>query len=212
LRDTFSTGLFHKVAKLQDFMPLILASSSAIRRTMLENAGIAFSVTSPNVDEAAEKRRQQRVEPLAGALAQAKALSVSGKVQGEWVIGSDSVVSVDDRVFEKPRSRAEAAEHLRFFSGKVLRLTSAVALARMGEIDWSFTDTAMLLVRELSVPFIEAYLDEEWPEVGYCVGVFRLEGRGVQLFDSIDGSYFTILGMPLFPLLGALRERGIIDS
>jgi septum formation protein len=212
LRATFSTGFFHKSAKPDDFMPLILASSSAIRRAMLENAGIGFSVLSPKVDEALEKGRQKGAQPLAAALARSKALSVSGEGESDWVIGSDSVVSVDDRTFDKPSCRAEAAEHLRFFSGKALQLTSAVALARAGAIDWSCTDSATLRVRKLSDRFMQAYLESEWPEVSYCVGVFRLEGRGVQLFDSIDGNYFTILGMPLLPLLGALRERGVIES
>jgi septum formation protein len=211
LRATVSTGLFHKSAKPEDFMPLILASSSAIRRAMLENAGIGFSAVPPKVDEALEKERQQDARLLAAALAQAKALSLSSIGESDWVIGSDSVVSVDDRTFEKPASRDEAAEHLRFFSGKALRLTSSVALARAGATDWSFTDSVELRVRELSEQFIQTYLDAEWPDVSYCVGVFRLEGRGVQLFDSIDGNYFTILGMPLLPLLGALRQRGVIE-
>ena len=127
------------------------------------------------------------------------------------MIGSDSVVSVDGRLFDKPRDRDEAAEHLRFFSGKAMRLTSAVALARGGQVDWRHADTATLcgarFSRRASSPH---YLDAEWPEVGYSVGVFRLEGRGVQLFDAIEGDHFTILGMPLLPLLGALRERGLI--
>ena len=89
-------------------------------------------------------------------------------------------------------------------------LTSAVAVARGGEIDWSVSDSATLHMRILSDEFIEAYLGAEWPGVGYCVGVFRMEGRGVQLFESIEGSHFTILGMPLLPLLGALRARGLI--
>jgi septum formation protein len=193
-------------------MPLILASSSAIRRAMLDSAGIEFSVLASDVDEAAEKQRQTQAEPLAEALARAKALDVSGRAQDDWVIGSDSVVSVDGALFDKPGSRAEAGEHLRLFSKRTLRLTSAVALARSGAIDWSFTDTAALRVRGLSDRFIEEYLDAEWPDVGYCVGVFRLEGRGVQLFDSIEGSHFTILGMPLLPLLGALRERGVVEQ
>jgi septum formation protein len=89
-------------------------------------------------------------------------------------------------------------------------LTSAVALARGGELDWSRVETARLEVRPLSEAFIADYLDAEWPEVGYTVGVFRLEARGVQLFERIDGDHFTILGMPLIPLLGALRERGLL--
>ena len=93
-----------------------------------------------------------------------------------------------------------------------MRLTSAVALARGGELDWKHAETATLQVRALSEVFIADYLDAEWPEVGYTVGVFRMEGRGVQLFERIDGDHFTILGMPLVPLLGALRERGLLAS
>jgi septum formation protein len=93
-----------------------------------------------------------------------------------------------------------------------MELTSAVALARGGTLDWSHAETARLSVRPLSDAFIERYLDAEWPEVGYTVGVFRLEGRGVQLFDRIDGDHFTILGMPLLALLGVLRERGLIAA
>jgi septum formation protein len=128
------------------------------------------------------------------------------------VIGSDSVVNVAGRAFDKPRDRNEAAEHLRFFSGNPMILTSAVALAKGGELDWRQVDTATLQVRALSETFIAAYLDAEWPGVGHTVGVFRLEGRGVQLFSSIDGDHFTILGMPLLALLGALRERGLLPA
>lgn len=193
-------------------MTLILASSSAIRRQMLENAGVIFEVAPANVDESAEKACRDNPASVATALAEAKALAVSASRRGDWAIGSDSVASVDRRLFDKPRDRAEAAEHLRFFSGKEMRLTSAVALARGGEVEWSLCDSARLQVRRLSESFIEAYLDAEWPEVGYCVGVFRIEGRGVQLFDCINGSFFTILGMPLLPLLGALRDRGAIEG
>ena len=191
-------------------MPLILASTSPIRRQMLAAAGVAHEAVRPNVDEAALKAQLSGAEEIAGELAAAKAASVGS--EGEWVIGSDSVVSVNGRVFDKPRDRTEAAEHLRFFSGKAMRLTSAVALARNGRADWRHVDTADLFVRELSDDFVDAYLDAEWPEVGYCVGVFRLEGRGVQLFERIDGDHFTILGMPLLPLLGALRQRGLLPS
>jgi septum formation protein len=128
------------------------------------------------------------------------------------VIGSDSVISVGERLFDKPRDREEAADHLRFFSDQAMQLTSAVALARGGEVDWLHVETATLQVRPLSEAFIAAYLDAEWPEVGYCVGVFRMEGRGVQLFDSVEGDHFAILGMPLIALLGALRDRGLIAA
>jgi septum formation protein len=179
---------------------------------MLEAAGHAFEILSPNVDEAEAKDSASSPEQVATTLACAKALDVSAREPQAWTIGSDSVLSVGGRRFDKPRSRAEAAEHLEFFSGKLMQLTSAVALARNGSVDWRHAETAPLKVRDLSPSFVERYLDSEWPEVGYCVGVFRMEGRGVQLFETIDGDHFSILGMPLLPLLGALRERGLLQS
>jgi septum formation protein len=193
-------------------MALVLASSSAIRRLMLEHAGMEFSVVPAAIDESAEKAHHSDPTALVTSLSEQKALEVSDRRPDDWVIGSDSAVSVGERLFEKPRDRDQAAEHLRFFSGKTMRLTSAVALARDRTVDWSLSDSATLNVRDLSDRFIDEYLDAEWPDVSYCVGVFRLEARGVHLFDSIDGSYFTILGMPLLPLLAALRERGVINS
>jgi septum formation protein len=189
-------------------LSLILASTSAIRRHMLDAAGVGYEPAKPDVDEDELRLGLSDGSEIALRLAGAKALSVPG----EWVIGSDSVVSSAGRYFTKPIDRDEAAEHLRFFSGKTMELTSAVALARGGRLDWSHVETATLKVRQLSPSFISDYLDAEWPEVGYTVGVFRLEGRGVQLFDRIDGDHFTILGMPLLPLLIALRERGLLPA
>ena len=175
---------------------------------MLDEAGVQYESVKPQVDEDELKLGLQSAGDIASTIASAKALSIPG----EWVIGSDSVVSVDGRIFSKPLDQEEAAEHLRFFSGRTMILTSAVALAHLGAVDWSYQDRAVLNVRSLSGPFIASYLAAEWPEVGYCVGVFRMEGRGVQLFDRVEGSYFTILGMPLIPLLGALRERGLVPA
>lgn len=194
-------------------MPLVLASSSAIRRQMLDAAGVAHHVVPADVDEAAIKAGHDgSLDHLAIRLASAKALGVSVGRPGDWVIGSDSLVRVNGRDFDKPQDRAEAAAHLRLFSGQSMILTSAVALARGDRVEWSYAETATLHVRALSDMFIESYLDSEWPEVGYCVGVFRMEGQGVNLFDRIDGNHFTILGMPLLPLLGALRARGLVAS
>lgn len=191
-------------------MTLTLASTSSIRRAMLDQAGLDYRAVRPEVDEAAHKAAHRGTgEALAGRLARAKALSVEAD---GWVIGSDSVVSIGDRLFDKPADRAEAAAHLRFFSGRDMMLSSAVALARGGTIDWAHAETATLRVRDLGDAFIEDYLDRDWPEVSYCVGVFRMEGPGVTLFEAIEGSHFTILGMPLLPLLGALRERGAIAA
>jgi septum formation protein len=191
-------------------MALILASASAIRRTMLEQAGVGFAVMPAAVDEGREKRLHRDPAAVAKALAIRKATALDRP--DDWVIGSDSVASVEGRRFDKPATRAEAAEHLRFFSGRTLELTSAVALARSGKVQWSHADVARLKVRDLSERFIDGYLDAEWPQVGHCAGAFRLEGLGVQLFDNIEGSYFTILGMPLLPLLEALRTRQLIPS
>jgi septum formation protein len=193
-------------------MSLILASSSSIRGAMLRSAGVEFEVVLSSVDEGEAKVGLSAAGDIAAELAAAKALAVSRERPGDWVIGSDSVVSVAGQTFDKPRDREEAAAHLRFFSGNPMELTSAVALAHDGDLDWRQVATATLEVRELSDGFIEAYLDAEWPKVGYTVGVFRLEARGVQLFSAIDGDHFTILGMPLIPLLGALRDRGFLLS
>jgi septum formation protein len=204
-RASLAPPLFHKVIQLG----LILASTSLIRRQMLDAAGVAFEAKKPKVDEDAVKARLSDPADIARELAVAKATGIESE---DWVIGSDSVVSVDGRLFDKPRDRKEAAVHLRFFSGKPMLLTSAVALARNGRFDWRHVETAKLEVRALSDGFIADYLDAEWPEVGYTVGVFRLEGRGVQLFERIEGDHFTILGMPLIPLLGALRTRGLLSA
>lgn len=207
-RASVTLPFFHKVIRLN----LILASSSSIRRQMLDAAGVDYAAVPANVDEAAIKAQLSSPEEIACKLAGAKALKVAPTHAHDWVAGSDSVVAVDGQLFDKPLNREQAAEHLRLFSGKQMKLTSAVALARGSTLDWSHVDTARLHVRPLSAEFIESYLDAEWPDVGYCVGVFRLEGRGVQLFEQIQGDYFTILGMPLLPLLAALRDRGLLRS
>jgi septum formation protein len=193
-------------------MSLILASNSQIRRLMLEHAGVEFEIRPPDFDEDSIKREPGGDgEILAGRLAEGKAASLAD-AGNDWVIGSDSTVSVDGIRYSKPRGREDAANHLRAFSGRTMLLASAVALVNQGRVDWTHAETARLHVRELSESFIQSYLDQEWPEVGYCVGVFRMEGRGVTLFDRVEGSHFTILGMPMLPLLAALRARGLIAA
>ncbi len=191
-------------------MSLILASQSASRRMMLTAAGVQYEVIPAYLDE-------REIEAgLAGAgacevalaLARAKALAVSVERPEALVLGSDSLVEVAGRRFDKPASREDAAEHLRFFSGKAMHLHSAAALAHNGKIIWEHGAMASLHVIEMSESFIAGYLDEEWPAVAGCVGVFRIEGRGVQLFKAIEGDHFTVMGMPLLPVLGALREAG----
>ena len=191
---------------------VILASNSASRRAMLEQAGVAFRSIPADIDERAIEEELGASDPaeVAQVLAAAKAAPVSIDHPEQWVLGSDSLVEVDGQRFDKPQSREQAAEHLRFFSGKVMTLHSAASLARGGKIDWMTSDFARLAVRELSEDFISSYLDAEWPAVAGCVGVFRIEAAGVQLFESIRGDQFTVLGMPLLGVLDALRERGVL--
>ncbi|MWV26341.1 Maf family protein [Aurantiacibacter rhizosphaerae] len=187
---------------------IVLASKSASRRAMLEAAGVNFEARPADVDERALESAMEGAPPeeVALKLAEAKALAVR---ENTWpVLGSDSLVVVDGQRFDKPASREEAAAHLRAFSGRTMQLHSAAAFAKGGKIVWRHAARADLTVRDLSEAFIESYLGHEWPEVGYCVGVFRIEARGPQLFTSIEGDQFTVLGMPLLPVLEALRELG----
>ncbi len=194
-------------------LPLVLASGSASRKAMLEAAGVGFEIVRTALDERALEAGLGEADPMkiCVALSEAKAAAVSGEMPGRLVLGSDSLVTVEGRRFDKPASRDEAAEHLRFFSGKWMELHSAAALVRDGGRVWFHYASAGLLVRQLSASFIESYLEAEWPAVSGCVGVFRIEARGVQLFSNIEGDHFTVLGMPLLPVLEALREFGELE-
>jgi septum formation protein len=189
---------------------IVLASKSWSRQEMLTAAGVDFVVRPAELDERALEARLTGADPVAvaTALAAAKAEAVSHSDPAALVLGSDSLVTVAGRRFDKPADRDEAAEHLRLFSGQTMALHSAAALARGGVTVWRHAETALLTVRPLSESFIARYLDAEWPAVGACVGVFRIEGLGVQLFETIEGSHFTVLGMPLLAVLGALRDHG----
>ncbi len=193
---------------------IILASKSASRRAMLDAAGIAYEAIPADLDERAVEAGQAGKSPaeIALALACAKAAALAAAHDGRLVLGSDSLVSVGGKRFDKPADRAAAVQHLRYFSGKTMHLHSAAAIIRGDEILWQHAAMASLKVRPLSDQFIETYLQAEWPEVSGCVGVFRIEAMGVQLFETIEGDQFTILGMPLLPLLGALRDLGELPS
>ncbi|MBV1689975.1 Maf family protein [Novosphingobium sp. G106] len=190
--------------------PLVLASQSASRREMLSAAGVDFEAIPAHIDERAIEHDQAGKPPevIALLLAEQKAFAVSCEQRDALVLGSDSLVAVDGKRFDKPKSREEAAAHLRFFAGRIMYLHSAAALVRDGATLWTHAATAELHVRPMSDSFIESYLDAEWPAVAGCVGVFRIEARGVQLFERIDGDHFTVLGMPLLQVLGALRDLG----
>lgn len=191
---------------------LILASGSASRRAMLDAAGVVYKARPARIDERAIEQELAGAEPgeIAEALSVAKAHAVAQEERTALVLGSDSLVVSGGRRFDKPGSREEAAEHLRFFSGRLVELHSAAALILGDSCEWVHRDHARLRVRDLSEAFIAYYLDREWPEVGHTVGCFRIEALGVQLFEAIEGDHFTVLGMPLLAVLGALREHGIL--
>jgi septum formation protein len=195
-------------------VPIILASASATRRDMLNAAGIRFDVVTADVDEPAIKAEQLKIgsdpRAICLALARAKAEAVSALHPDHWVLGGDSIVSLSGTMFSKPRSREDAASHLRAFSGRLMTLDSSVVLARGGTMQDYASDDAHLEVRTLTDAFIDAYLDAEWPAISACVGCFRIEGLGVHLFERTTGSQFTILGMPLLPVLDMLRGNAIV--
>ncbi|KTT96208.1 septum formation protein Maf [Sphingomonas yabuuchiae] len=178
---------------------------------MLDAAGVAYEAVPARVDEAGVKAAMAGATPrdLSDALAEMKAVKISANAGPVPVLGSDSIVALaDGTLLDKPESREEAAEHLARMSGGSHELWSAAVIAEHGRPVWRHVERAKLHVRPLSGAFIDRYLDQEWPAISGCVGCFRIEGPGVQLFSRIEGSHFTILGMPLLPVLGYLRERG----
>jgi septum formation protein len=196
-------------------MTLILASQSASRGAMLDAAGVAYVAEPARVDEDGVKAAMAGQPPrdIADALAQLKAVKVSQAYPGALVLGSDSIVALaDGTLLDKPVSRQDAADHLRAMAGGAHDLWSAAVIAEGGRPVWRHVERARLFVRPLSEEFIDAYLAAEWPAIAGCVGCFRIEGPGVQLFSRIDGSHFTVLGMPLLPLLDYLRVHGELAS
>jgi len=196
---------------------LILASQSASRRAMLACAGVPHDAMAAAVDEEAMKAglRAEGVSPraLADALAELKAIKLSRRHPGDLVLGCDSTVAFDDgTMIDKAESRDEQRDLLRRLSGARHRLHSAAVICEGGAPVWRHVDSATLHVRPLGDAFIDAYLDAEWPAIGHCVGGYRIEGPGAQLFARIEGSQFTILGLPLLPLLDYLRIRGVLAS
>lgn len=197
-------------------MKLLLASKSAPRRRMLEAAGIPFEPVEAELDERAAKEGLAAAgfdaRGIAEELAQLKAISVSAP-PGDLVLGSDQTLELDDgTLLSKPQDRSDAAAQLRVMSGRNHHLHAAAVVAEGGEAVWWHSETVALTMRRLSERFIQAYLDGEYEAIRWSVGGYRIEGPGVQLFERIEGSHFSILGMPLIPLLGYLRERGLIPA
>ena len=197
---------------------VVLASGSSARRQMLAAAGVVFAVDPARVNEAALKDafvRHSTCAPavdLAQYLADAKAADVSARRPGALVAGSDQVLALGERLFSKAADRAGARRTLAALRGQTHQLHSAVAVALDGKVVWREADTASLTMRVFSDDFLERYLDEAGEGLIRSVGCYELEGRGLQLFERIEGDYFTILGMPLLPLLAELRTRGALLS
>jgi len=197
-----------------DSTSLILASASTARAQILRNAGLALRIDPAVIDEA-EVKAAFRAEgataaACATALAEAKAERVSRRHPGALVIGADQLLVAGNAWFDKPASRDEAREQLAALRGRTHELVSAICVARDGAILWHETDTPRLHMREFSNAFLERYLDAAGDAVFACVGAYRLEDIGAHLFSKIDGDFFSILGLPLLPLLEFLRGHGVV--
>jgi septum formation protein len=194
--------------------PLVLASQSASRRAILESAGIPLDVEPAAIDERAVEARADRADPgdIAALLARAKALAVSAQKPGRLVLGADQTLALGGRRFSKPADRTAARDQLKTLRGNTHELHSALALARDGAIVFEHHEAARLTMRPFSDDFLERYLDAAGSAVTASVGAYQVEGAGIHLFEHIDGSYFTILGLPLLPLLGFLRRTGALSA
>ncbi|MFJ6025446.1 Maf family protein [Brevundimonas sp. NPDC092305] len=179
---------------------------------MLEGAGVPFTVQVADVDEDALKIGHDPADAagLAVELARAKALAVSRHDGDAWVLGADQTLAFDGGLVSKARSLEDARTRLSAMRGRTHSLHSGAALARNGQIVWSGVDTAAMNVRNFSDAFLDAYLTAEGEGLLSCVGSYRLEGMGAQLFETIDGDYFTVLGLPLWPVLAELRRAGVL--
>lgn len=198
-------------------MTLILASGSAGRLAMLRAAGVEVEAYSPAVDEdsikAAMLSAGAKPRDIANSLAEAKAIKTSRKFPTALVLGCDQVlVTADGQLLDKPDSPDEAKAQLKMLSGSAHRLISAAVIGEGGASVWRIVDTAQLTMRELSDGFIDAYVAEHWQHIRHSVGCYRIEAEGAQLFASVSGSQFTIIGLPLLPVLDYLRVRGKLPT
>lgn len=203
---------------MSDPVRIVLASGSSARKAMLQSAGLRFDVVPADIDEDAIRSTMVsesscvEAADIAGVLAAEKAVVVSRDNPGALVIGSDQVLALGQHLISKAATLSEARATLDRLRGRTHELVSAVALARAGEIVWQTVDSAQLTMRRFSDEFLGRYLEKAGDSVLKSVGCYHLEGLGVQLFEKIDGDYFTILGMPLLPLLAELRTQGLVTT
>ena len=194
---------------------VILASASQIRLKVLKNAGVSCDARPADIDETIIKQAMKRDHDfsntdLAALLARSKAISISQSHPAKIVIGADQILECDTKGFDKPASMSQARDDLQALRGKTHSLISAVCCALDGEIIWSLEDEAHLTMRDFSNEFLGTYLASMGDEVMHSVGGYKIEGLGLQLFEEIKGDYFTILGLPLLPLLAFLRSREVL--
>jgi len=192
--------------------PLILASQSRARQMLLANAGISFEAIPADIDERAVQNNSGLAAPgeIASLLAREKALFVSTKNPTRYVVGADQTLALGERLFSKPAGRAGAAEQLRLLAGSTHELHSAIAVAHNGKTMFAEVSIARMTMRRLTQSQIEAYLDRAGEAVASSVGAYQLEALGVHLFERIEGDHFTILGLPLLPLLAFLRSKHLL--
>lgn len=208
------------MTETKDRTQLILASASSVRQTLLRNAGLVFEAVDSRVDEDAikagfaegDRDRDAATDALALKLAEEKALAVSARFPGALVIGADQILSCMGKRYDKPKSMAEARANLMEFRGRPHILHSGLVLAKDGGIVWRHSARATLTMRDFSDAFLDHYLAEAGSMVMKSVGCYQLEGPGVQLFEKIGGDYFSILGLPMLPLLAELRQHGVVRT
>ncbi len=196
--------------------PLILASASQHRAMLLKSAGLKFTLQAAHIEERTieEPLLKASLEPadIARILAEAKAKEVSERFPDALVIGCDQTLSLEERMFHKPRDMKDARQHLLAFSGKSHQLNSGIVLVKNGETLWRHVAIANMSVRQLDPGYIGRYLAKIGDKAMTSVGAYQIEGEGINLFDNIEGDTFTIIGLPLLPLLAKLREMDIIDG
>jgi len=196
--------------------PIILASNSRFRAELLNNAGIKFSQQAAQIDERAIEEPLQKSQldasDIAQVLAEAKAQEVSHRFKNALIIGCDQTLSLGDKMFHKPADMKGARQHLLAFSGNTHQLNSSIALVINEQTVWRHVSTADMTMRKLTPEFIGRYLARAGGDVLMSVGAYQLEGEGINLFEKIQGDYFTIIGLPLLPLLAELRNLEIIDG
>lgn len=195
---------------------IVLSSTSATRRKLLSQTGLYFKTAKPPVDESiikeALKKAGASAAQVADNLAESKANSVGQIIPGAFIIGADQMLECEGRWYDKPADRDGARRHLESLRGKTHELITAAVIAHEGRIIWRHTEIAKMTMRDFSESFLDSYMDKAGDGIVNSVGAYEMEGAGSQLFEKVEGDFFSILGLPLIPLMGALREAGALPK